>query len=165
MVIDLEPIFNNEGMSVSFDYTIDLSKLSHGGVCPLGQPVRIFGCVRNTTGIVSAQAQARFTYEALCDRCAKGVSKEFTLPIIHGIRRPPADEGEDSGDYITPEDMRLDFDAVALEDIVLSLPSKFLCKESCKGLCPVCGCDLNTDQCNCKKPVDPRLEGLLQFLE
>lgn len=165
MVIDLEPIFNNEGLSVSFDYTIDLSKLSHAGVRPLKSPVRIFGCVKNSTGIVSADAQAKFTYEALCDRCAKGTSKEFSLPITHGIIRSPANEGEDDGEYITAQDMRLDFDAVALEDIVLSLPSKFLCKESCKGLCPVCGCDLNTDQCNCKKPIDPRLEGLLQFLE
>lgn len=165
MVIDLEPIFNNEGSSVSFDYAIDLSQLHHSGQNPLKSPVRFYGAVRNTTGIVAIKAQADFTYEALCDRCAKSVSREFSLPVTHVFIRSAASEGEDDGEHIIVEELQLELDAVALEDIILELPSKFLCKQSCKGLCPVCGCDFNTDQCNCKKPIDPRLEGLLQFLE
>ncbi|MBO5857065.1 MAG: DUF177 domain-containing protein, partial [Clostridia bacterium] len=51
------------------------------------------------------------------------------------------------------------------EDVNLELPTKFLCDEDCKGICTMCGNNLNIDQCDCKKPIDPRLEGLLQFLE
>ena len=28
---------------------------------------------------------------------------------------------------------------------------RFLCREDCKGLCPVCGKDLNTELCTCPK--------------
>ena len=40
-----------------------------------------------------------------------------------------------------------------------------LCSEDCKGVCVMCGKNLNKGQCDCKKPIVPRLEGLLQFLE
>ena len=52
----------------------------------------------------------------------------------------------------------------AEEDVVLNLPSKVLCKDDCKGLCPQCGKNLNDGPCDCKEPVDPRLAGLLELL-
>ena len=51
------------------------------------------------------------------------------------------------------------------EDIFLALPTKFLCREDCKGLCPQCGKNLNDGSCSCKKPVDPRLAVLQQLLD
>ena len=38
-----------------------------------------------------------------------------------------------------------------------NLPTQPLCREDCKGLCPVCGTDLNENECNCEVEVyDPR---------
>ncbi len=37
------------------------------------------------------------------------------------------------------------------EDILLSVPSRFKCSDDCKGLCPGCGADLNSERCSCKK--------------
>ena len=67
-------------------------------------------------------------------------------------------------DYIVLPDLVLDLDALAEEDVVLNLPSKVLCKDDCKGLCPQCGKNLNDGPCDCKEPVDPRLAGLLELL-
>ncbi len=36
-------------------------------------------------------------------------------------------------------------------EIILSYPSKPLCKDDCKGLCPVCGKNLNLYDCDCEK--------------
>lgn len=36
------------------------------------------------------------------------------------------------------------------EDILLELPQRALCRPDCKGLCPVCGRDLNENACGCK---------------
>lgn len=36
------------------------------------------------------------------------------------------------------------------EDIILELPQRALCQPDCKGLCPVCGQDLNEGACGCK---------------
>ena len=52
------------------------------------------------------------------------------------------------------------------EDIILSLPYRFLCREDCKGLCPVCGKNLNTGSCGCRSgKVDPRLEILKKLID
>ena len=41
---------------------------------------------------------------------------------------------------------------------MLALPMQVVCSEKCKGLCPVCGQDLNKAECGCeRKVVDPRL--------
>ena len=45
------------------------------------------------------------------------------------------------------------------------LPMKILCKEDCKGLCPICGKDLNDGDCSCKAPPDPRFDVLSSFFE
>ena len=47
------------------------------------------------------------------------------------------------------------------EQFYLALPMKPLCRESCRGLCPECGTNLNTGTCSCVREwTDPRLDGL-----
>ncbi|NLH02379.1 MAG: DUF177 domain-containing protein, partial [Clostridiales bacterium] len=48
---------------------------------------------------------------------------------------------------------------------ILSMESKFLCRENCEGLCPSCGKNLNDGPCGCKKEIDPRLAVLGQLLD
>ena len=45
------------------------------------------------------------------------------------------------------------------------LPMKTLCKDGCKGLCPICGKDLNEGSCNCEAPGDSRFDVLSSFFE
>jgi len=44
----------------------------------------------------------------------------------------------------------VDLTANIREDIILELPQRALCQSECKGLCPVCGEDLNEGACRCK---------------
>ncbi len=51
----------------------------------------------------------------------------------------------------------IDLDPFVREQVVLSLPGYPLCMEACKGLCPLCGANLNESECGCdRKPPDPR---------
>jgi len=60
--------------------------------------------------------------------------------------------------------VRLDVDLMVAEQIELSLPMKFVCREECKGLCYRCGRDLNEGPCGCvAEGPDPRLSALLEF--
>jgi len=57
-------------------------------------------------------------------------------------------------------------DSILRDNLILTLPLKPLCSEECRGLCPVCGENLNVNTCNCEKEViDPRLEDLKKFFE
>lgn len=37
------------------------------------------------------------------------------------------------------------------ENLLLAMPMRIKCKEDCKGLCPRCGANLNTEKCSCEK--------------
>jgi uncharacterized protein len=50
------------------------------------------------------------------------------------------------------------------ETLILSIPVKKLCSPDCKGLCPVCGTNLNYGTCNCKtEREDPRWDKLKEL--
>ncbi|MDR3176556.1 MAG: DUF177 domain-containing protein [Desulfovibrio sp.] len=51
--------------------------------------------------------------------------------------------------------------ALAWEEFVLALPAKPLCRNDCRGLCPVCGKNNNRELCSCaNEGADPRLDVL-----
>ena len=82
----------------------------------------------------------------------------------HKLAQTLVDDGND--DYIETPDFKLELDDIVISDILLSLPQKNLCKGDCKGLCQICGKNLNEGDCSCdKREIDPRLEMLKQFMD
>ncbi len=65
--------------------------------------------------------------------------------------------------YFSSKD--LSFDDAIHSNVVLNIPFKLYCSETCKGLCKFCGTNLNDSTCDCQPPVDPRFEGLLSLLQ
>ncbi len=58
------------------------------------------------------------------------------------------------------EDELVDLTSEMREAIILAFPDFPLCRESCKGLCPQCGADLNEGKCGCRPPVINHWEAL-----
>jgi uncharacterized protein len=64
-------------------------------------------------------------------------------------------------DVVSFDEPVLPLAEIAREQVLMAIPMKPLCREDCRGLCPVCGTDWNAGDCRCEKsPVDPRLEVL-----
>ena len=76
--------------------------------------------------------------EGICDRCLTKFYK---------------DSATDEDAYIY-SGSKLDVTKAVCDEIVLSLPLSFLCKEDCKGLCHKCGTDLNKQTCSCDTTPD-----------
>ena len=56
------------------------------------------------------------------------------------------------------EGEQIDLGLLMREQFYLALPMKPLCSDDCRGLCPVCGTNLNRGTCECKRDwEDPRL--------
>ena len=72
--------------------------------------------------------------------------KDYDLSFDHIV--VPSVSNDDNDDYIVADGESIELNEIALTDILLSLPTKNLCKDDCKGLCMVCGCDLNETQCD-----------------
>ena len=61
-------------------------------------------------------------------------------------------------------DEKIDLGEVVREQLYLALPMKPLCREDCKGLCPVCGVNRNRETCTCQQEwVDPRMAALKEW--
>ena len=84
-----------------------------------------------------------------------------------GVGQPPAKAGKDEEEFIVCADDTLDLAPLVTEDILLELPTRILCREDCKGLCPKCGTNLNESTCDCNQDaeVDSRLSVLLTLLD
>lgn len=156
MNIELRRFFESDDVRQDFDYEFPAEDDL------FSSPVHVSGFVKNATGIVSLSAKAEFTVSTQCAKCAKNITKSMTVPVKHFLIAHLNDENND--EYILVENMVLDLDELVMEDIYLSFPTRFLCKEDCKGLCPFCGKDLNEGECGCRKPVDPRLAALQELL-
>jgi len=163
MILELEPVFNNIGFSLVIDYELDLSYAELNSAYPFKSPVLVSGRVVNSAGVVSVEAVASFDLSLECDRCAAAITKHLDVPVRHVLVTELNDDTND--ELILLESLRFNLDKLVSDDIFLSLPSKFLCSNDCKGVCPQCGQNLNVSQCSCKKPVDPRLEALKQLLD
>ncbi len=163
MIIDLESIFNVEGLSVQLDYDLDLSGEELEGVYPFRTPVHVKGAVSNETGIVEINAVASFDFTIPCSRCAAEYTETMEVDVCHTLVRSV--NNEDNDDLMQVTDLRFDVDPLVTEDIFLALPFKFLCSEDCKGLCVKCGKNLNDGPCSCKSDTDPRWDALLQLLD
>lgn len=165
MLIDCKAVFAGLESELPFQYELDLTQRT---VLADWQPTglaQISGCIMNEAGIVSCSLHVSFTLNLCCDRCAESFERSFSFDgdavlVTHLSGENAEDE------YILIPDAQFDADEFAESCILLNMPTKVLCSEDCKGVCPVCGVNQNVQTCSCQaKRVDPRLEALRQLLE
>ncbi len=137
-------------------------RVSLTGPATVSGKVRLAGKEVFVNGHVEARAQVE------CDRCLQPVetpvNADFALEYISGS------EYESSGvAELTEAEMSvsvfdgkaLDVDEIVKEQILLAVPTRMLCREDCKGICPECGTDRNTGNCSCAtNDIDPRWAAL-----
>lgn len=150
MTADLRQVFNIVGERKEFDYEIPAAELKQRSSYDFAENAAVSGCFYNRADVVHMNYSVKFTLNIVCDRCLKELSRDFSYEFEHIIVNSLNSENDDD-EFIVAENYRVDIDEIALSDLLLELPTKLLCKDDCKGLCPVCGCDLNESECNCQK--------------
>lgn len=127
---------------------------------------------------------ARFNTElvAPCKRCLAevdlAVPVAFTLNLVPPNLLEPdekdhdeAEKGESEGSFklnnVSDEPFdgkTIDLDPILREQVLLALPISVVCRDDCRGLCSMCGQNLNERECGCERKVlDPRLAALKDF--
>jgi len=98
-----------------------------------------------------------------CSRCLNDYWQPLEISFTEMFSAHPA---EDSGEQKLPTDGSIDLTPIIRDYATLEIPIRQICAEDCKGLCVVCGMDLNQKDCGHRQEsIDPRLEGLRQLLE
>ena len=160
MLLDLKPLFAGSRDFIPIDLSMDMSSVDFYGLKPLSAPVIVSGKIVSRAGIVEAQLTCKVEYNAPCDRCGEEVAETYNFDIIRTIVTEL--ENEDTDEMTVVPDMKLDVEEFCYADIIMSLPTKHLCKEDCKGLCAMCGTNLNLGRCDC--PTDEETVGGLSAL-
>lgn len=164
MLLQLKEVFQNDGHTLKFDYSLPMQEVELNGDFPFKSPVLLNVTAVNRAGLVDLQVQANLEFTTHCDRCYDDLVRNLEFTFNHRLAVDLNDEEND--DYIEVPDYQLDIDDLITSDILLELPSKNLCKEDCKGLCQHCGHNLNQGECECSKaPSDPRLDILKQLID
>lgn len=108
-------------------------------------------------------ADASLAYETVCARCGEPMVEPLTFSMTERFVRPMY-QSEDEELY-TYEGEKLDLRQAFFDNLFLEMPMTTVCSETCKGLCPVCGKNLNRGQCNCSSnQIDARLTALESLL-
>ena len=104
--------------------------------------------------------EASMVLEIPCDRCLEPVKVPFELQFTKNVDLQETDDEQvdelDEKNYI--DGYNLDVDKLLYNEILIGWPMKILCSESCKGICNVCGQNLNQGSCDCEDTsLDPRM--------
>jgi uncharacterized protein len=145
-------------------------------------PLHLDARLKKTGRRVLLAAKGTAQLVAPCGRCLQPASA--SVPLEFELTFVPQDELEPSpsrGDDDAEEEpagsfgprtadeeayagKELDLEPVVREQLILALPPYPVCQEGCKGLCPVCGANLNERECGCDRKIpDPRWAGLEKF--
>jgi uncharacterized protein len=115
---------------------------------------------------VLVTGRLKATVEQTCGRCLESFTARVDAPVdVRLVPKPAGHDsvelGADDLDVDFYENDELDVTRVVANETTLALPMKPLCREDCRGLCPVCGGNRNTTPCTCdSRPPDPRLAAL-----
>lgn len=132
------------------------------------KPVVLNVTIHKSDKDIIVRGKIRTEVTLSCARCLEA----FAHPVDTDMDISFIPASEQPSEQALPFDMEfydgeiIDLSKGVRDQIILSMPLKPLCKESCKGLCPKCGANLNRESCNCDKVVsDSRFEILRQLIK
>lgn len=164
MNIDIKQVKNGVLEKLDFSFEEQITDFDYFGEQIFKNPVKIEGNITNKLGIIRLYATAETTLSCVCSRCLKPISPFHKVTIDNTLSLTPL-EGDDDDTFVIKSD-RLDLSEIIMPAVMLDVEMNYLCDEDCLGLCPKCGADRNTTECNCDtRTIDPRLEVLKKLLE
>lgn len=167
MYINLSTVFSQDEKVYYFEGKIedeDLNNLTEE--FSIVEPIHYKGEIYRVQREYLVNADIKYTYTTRCDRCLKTIEKDAKTTLSGKLTHDDLDEFEEDENLLHYKNNKLDIEKYILMEVVSSLPMKSLCDEECKGICSICGKDLNDGECDCEKEdIDPRFEKLKNFFE
>jgi len=144
---------------------------SDADVFGVSGPVRLGLTIQKDRQQFRLIGKVQATLELECSRCLAAfelpVDEAFdVLYLPHSDAKPDGEVEIEDDDLSTAyyRDQVIDLGQLAMEQFFMVVPMKPLCSDACRGLCALCGTNLNTGTCSCTVEwVDPRLAVLREL--
>ncbi|MDI6601414.1 MAG: DUF177 domain-containing protein [Thermoanaerobacteraceae bacterium] len=162
MRLDISKIKGNLNSQMDVNFDVMLEENDDIEIDFIG-PVHVNAVITNTEDGYDIDGSMDVSLDAICYRCLKLFRYHEVIELHDNLNNYEEESGEkvffNGGNQVY-------LDGLIRTDLLLSLPSRYLCDETCRGICPDCGADLNVGDCTCNnEPIDPRLEVLKKFLK
>ncbi len=145
---------NKEDVPFGFTTSPDSLDILTGEVSYFGE-VKVSGILKYIGEGYLAKGDIEVNKKFTCDRCLKETESFEKIPFEEKFT---SYETDDSTLFTGDE---IDLGEAVRDNILANEPIQKLCKEDCKGLCLICGHDLNEGDCGCDRHIpDPRLAEL-----
>ncbi len=159
MLVNLSDVLTSEGMKLSREIPLEMTCYENGT-----ESFEIISASPVSLTVVNVEedkavlnGHVEVSFQGACGRCLTEVPVDLKLDFERTILSPEI-QGEEADDFSFMDGFSLDVDALVHDEILLNWPAKILCREDCKGICPVCGQNLNERACGCDTFVpDPRM--------
>ncbi len=172
MLINLTDVFTSEGKVKNISVPYEQKSFHYmGSDLPIaGKPDISLTLTNIGTGSVLVEGSIEIVLIIPCDRCLASVDVPLSVTFAQQVLSPEKVDnasGETSDDISFDDGQdfmsgyELDTDALINNEILINMPVKVLCADDCKGICPVCGHNLNEGDCGCDRFVpDPRMAAI-----
>lgn len=161
MLLNVTDVLTSEGKQEEKEVVFEADAFRYGGssfaICAK-EPVHL-SLSNVEKGKALLKGNAKLSVKLYCDRCLKEVIHDFDVDFDRALHSPDfsverelLEEGYDLVGY------QIDIEELVSDEISVNWPMKVLCKPDCKGICSVCGKNLNDGPCGCDTFIpDPRM--------
>ncbi len=168
MIIDLSSFLDGSNDLLHFDGELEIDSFSlNGRDIEIVGPAKYEGEIFKIDGEKAIEIRVYYVYNELCHRCLMPTTNKIKTILSGKLVKGREESDREYAGYdelFFYEDDILDVGEHIFNQVILSLPMKTLCNSDCKGLCSICGADLNNTSCNCiQENIDPRFEKLKNF--
>ena len=161
MLVNLSDVLTSEGRQISMEVPLEMTSFkSKMGKFEITEKSPVaFTFTNLEPEKAKVEGRVKLTFKTSCDRCLTEVPTMLDLNFERIVTSPDVmEEDEDADDLSFMDGYQLDVETFVYNEIIGNWPAKILCKEDCKGLCPVCGQNRNVRDCGCDTFVpDPRM--------
>ena len=164
MVIDISNVVRSINKEVSKEVSIELTSFeSRLGSFPILQKSPVVLTVANEENkTIYIRGSIDVTLSIPCGRCLEEVPTQICFDIDKKLAVTDGtliDDEMEETDYLIG--FELDVEKFVYAEILVNWPMKVLCKDTCEGICKVCGTNLNKEACTCQRTeLDPRMAAI-----
>ena len=152
MKLDITRGIQRKGIEVPFDLMEPWGEDRwNGDTIVFARPVTFSGTYMLADETALVRGTARATVQSRCARCLAPALTEVVAEVEEAFVRDKGEERKPGDDQYLYSGHVLELDEAVRTALLLELPSRVLCKEDCRGLCPQCGQDLNVNTCSCRR--------------
>jgi uncharacterized protein len=167
MIINVLQAKKAIGNRQTFEFVTSAKQLAIEGETPwMDSVIQVIGELINNGRVLAVKGLISATAKYQCSCCLEDFTVAMEIPFGDNYQQTNDEILDSEADLTYYTGDEIDLTDLLRESLILAEPIKCVCTENCRGLCPHCGINLNTAECDCQsKLIDPRLAVLQQLLK